>query len=295
MDYQIFKEKMIKKIRNLAPGEMRNCRIEVETRYKVNEKLDALTFVPLETSGKLRAYPVFYLQELYDLYMAGNSIERIGRYVVSMLNEVPSEAVFESGTYDTDNMKEQVILQLINYEKNIQLLADIPYRRFLDLAVIYRAVVQYDEGQWSGLIVTNEIMEEWNMTEEELYQHAWERTAERFPFVLKDTGRMFGGGIVVENGMGRMHFLTTEFCRFGAAAMLYPDILKMASDLYGGGFVILPGSVHELYLVKETEDEACVWKEAVECANIELVRPAEYLSDSLYYYDRQTGTVNVLL
>ena len=295
MDYQCFKEKIVKKIKNLAPGAMRNCRVEIETRFKVNEKLDALTFVPSDVSGKLRMYPVFYLQELYDLYLAGNSLERIGRYVVSMLNEVPSEETVEKGTFEPCSMKEQVILQLINYEKNIQLLEDVPHRRFLDLAVIYRAVIQYDGNQWSGMIVTNETMKEWNMTEEDLYEQAFERTAERFPFVLKDTGRMFGSGIVVENGEGRMHFLTTELFRFGAAALLYPDILKMAADMYEGGFAVLPGSLHELYLVKETPESAQAWKEVVLCANAELVPPSEWLSDSVYYYDYDDETIKILL
>ena len=295
MDYERFKEKIIKKIKNLAPGEMRNCRIEVETRYKVNEKLDALTFVPVETCGRMRAFPVFYLQELYDLYLAGNSLERIGRYVVSMLKEVPSDAVIETGTFAPDNMKEQVILQLVNYERNIQLLSDIPHRRFLDLAVIYRSVIQYDEDKWSSMIVTNETMSEWRMIEEELYQQAWDYTSQRFPFVLKDTGRMFGSGIVVEHGQRRMHFLTTELMRFGAAAMLYPDILKMAADIYGSGFAILPGSIHELYLIKDTPECAAAWKEAVVCANTELVPPADYLSDSVYYYNYDDETINILL
>ncbi len=295
MDYEHFKEKMIRKIKKLAPPELENCRIKVETRYKVNEKLDALTFIPTETSGKLRAYPVFYLQELYDLYLAGNSMERIGRYVVSMLKEVPSQEVIETGTFEPDNMKEQVILQLINYERNIHLLSDIPHRRFLDLAVIYRSVIQYDEDQWSSMIVTNETMEEWHMTEEELYQHAWEYTSQQFPFVLKDTGRMFGSGIVVENGLGRMHFLTNELLRFGAAAMLYPDIMKMAAEIYESGFAILPGSIHELYLIKDTPECAAAWKEAVVCANNELVPPADYLSDTVYYYNYDNETINVLL
>lgn len=295
MEYEHFKENIAEKIRMLTAGEKEECRIEVETRYKVNERLDALTLVPVKKSGKLRAYPVFYLQELYDLYLAGNSLERIGRYVVSMMNEVPSVEIIEKGTFSPENMREEVILQLINYERNLQMLEGIPHRRFLDLAVIYRAVIQYGEGQWSGMIVTNEIMDEWNMTEEDLYRMAWERTPERYSFVLKDTGRMFSGGIVVESGQGRMHFLTTEFCRFGAAAMLYPDILKMAADIYGSGFTILPGSIHELYLMKETEEEAVAWKEAVECANAELVRPSEYLSDSIYYYNRESETITILL
>lgn len=295
MDYEVFKGKLIKKMKNLAAKETETCSIKVEKRYKVNQMLDALTFAPNEVGGKVRCYPVFYLQELYELYRAGNSLNRIGRYVISMLNAVPSEEVIEKGTFDKESMKEHVILQLIHYERNIHLLEDIPHRRFLDLAVIYRSVIQYDKDQWSSMIVTNATMEEWGMTEAELYEMAWTKTAERFPFVLKDTGRIFGSGIVVENGLGRMHFLTTELYQFGAAAMLYPDILKLAAKGYGSGYAILPGSLHELYLVKDTPEDAKAWKEVVECANSELVPDSEWLSDSIYYYDYENETITILL
>jgi DNA gyrase/topoisomerase IV subunit B len=64
---------------------------------------------------------------------------------------------------------------------------------------------------------------------------------------------------------------------------------------YGSGFAILPGSIHELYLIKDTPECAAAWKEAVVCANTELVPPQDYLSDSVYYYNLDDETINILL
>ena len=295
MGYETFKDTVLNTIRDYLPEEWKDCEISLHTRYKVNQRLEGICFQwPQDSETELSACPVIYLQDLYDLYLAGNSVEKILRYVAGMMGEVPDSQKIRSGAFSLEGLKDSVILQVINYEKNKEMLKEHPHRQFLDLAVIYRAVVIDEDGRCSGVTVTHEIMKEWGMTEEELYQRAYKRTPELFPFVRQDTGRMFGSGIIVSPGQRTLYFLSTESFRYGAAALLYPEILEMTAEDFKGSFAILPGSIHELYLINDTRSQAKAWKEVVEAANEELVDPSEWLSDSIYYYNHTEKTVSLL-
>lgn len=296
MKYEQFKLEIKNRLGAYLPVEWSGWKVRMYPKYKVNQKLDAVTVMPQDAEArKTGAYPVFYVQDLYDLYQAGNDIGKILRYVSKVMQETPSQEEIGKRAFDIERLKDCVVLQLIHYERNRELLKELPHRRFLDLAVIYRAVVFDSEGKWAGMVVTNEIMKGWKLTEKQLYQNAWEHTRVALPYVLKDMGRMFESGIAVENTRDKIYFLSNDSLQFGAAAMLYPDILELAAGKFGGGYGILPGSIHELYLVKGSADEAEFWRDVVKTANEELVAPQEWLSDSIYYYDDIKKTINILL
>jgi len=75
--------------------------------------------------------------------------------------------------------------------------------------------------------------------------------------------------------------------------MLYPDMLEKAAETYQGDFLILPGSIHELYLVG-LQRPAVPWKLVVRSANQNLVNPREWLSDHVYIYDSSAKVVKIL-
>ena len=81
--------------------------------------------------------------------------------------------------------------------------------------------------------------------------------------------------------------LTNSTGIFGAASLFYPFILEMIGERMGGNYYILPSSVHETILIPDNEDyllselEEMVW----EINRTELMAE-DWLSDSVYYYDR---------
>ena len=294
MDYEKFKKEIRLQIRAYLPEEMENWKVRIFQKYKVNQQLDAVSLQPPEEDGRNGAFPVFYMQDLYELYLRGNSMDAILKYVCSWMFNASETYAARENDFDTAWMKERVVFQLINYDRNFQMLSDLPHRKFLDLAVIYRVISLDGDGHMYGVIVTHDLLESWDMTEEDLYKKAWENTLQMLPFVLKDASQIVGEECTLVDFENRMYVITNDGCHFGAAAMLYPDILEMAADEIGSSYIILPGSIHELYAVKDQENRLHHWRKTVRYANQNLVHPTEWLSDNLYYYDKVRKTVKIL-
>jgi len=295
-DYEGFRKDILQRLPSYLPVEMQAWEVECRIHYKVNEELDAFTLMPPksvrknEEKQKPGAYPLFYMQDLYEMYRNGNDRGRILRYVASCIMAVPKQEEVEASGFSMDRFRDDVVFQLINYEKNQEMLKEYPHRRFLDLAVIYRILVFGPDGEWAGSLVNHSMMEAWKMTEEELYALAAKHTPEALPFMLRETGEM----MAEEDVQDRMLLLGNERMTFGAAAMLFPELLERAAEIYQDSFLILPGSIHELYLVCDGRKGLVPWKLAVETANRELVDPREWLSDHVYFYDREKKEVRIL-
>ena len=94
--------------------------------------------------------------------------------------------------------------------------------------------------------------------------------------------------------MCHMHVMSNPRKVFGAAVLCYGDPVRefakqVESDLY-----IIPSSTHEiLILPKEPGSGTEVLKDLIWEINRQEVEADEYLSDSLYVYDRQKDTIEI--
>jgi len=88
--------------------------------------------------------------------------------------------------------------------------------------------------------------------------------------------------------------LTTEYGKYGAAALLYPDIFFTVASAVDGNVVIMPASIHEVICVKEIgnlAEDAC---DMVREINKIALLPGEFLSDSVYLYNYEEGTIEIV-
>jgi len=200
-----------------------------------------------------------------------------------------------------ESAKGRIIVELIKESWNQELLVEIPYKAFLDLAVIYRLKMWECKSGDVVHTVTNEMMEHWNITEEELYEAALVNLQkEEFEIiglhqVLKD---MTEEHIDVEQ-KGEFHgwaYVFTNRSRIkGAAAMLRTDLLNRFAEAHGSDLFILPSSVHEVILLPAKEDEnTAELRRIVRETNEEIVNEEEWLSDEVYYFRRSTGAVELI-
>lgn len=88
----------------------------------------------------------------------------------------------------------------------------------------------------------------------------------------------------------RMLILSNVQHFYGAGALLYPGLLERLAQEHGCGFFILPSSVHEVILLTDygEDDPECLGSMVRE-VNRENVPREEFLSDHVYYYDRESG------
>ena len=86
----------------------------------------------------------------------------------------------------------------------------------------------------------------------------------------------------------RMLLISNSKNFFGAAALFYDGLMDFIAGMVGGSYYVLPSSVNELILLPddgETDPECLA--ALVRDVNRSVVRPDEWLSDNVYYYDAQ--------
>ena len=248
MDYEMFKEIVREKIKDYMPPEYRDAVVDIFGVNKVNGIRDAIA---VRKPGEQIASNL-YLDDVYKAYQQCDDLEMT---LKSMAEEYRGMAEKSVKKFDVDlsKMKDRVVMMLVNTEQNKEMLADLPHREFQDLSVIYRYVVSQDEQGVASFKVTNDIMEQTDMTPEELFRHASENTKKIFPpRIASMEDVMFGmiGGEDIPDEIAElfevdkdrdpkesMWVISNSSGINGAVSMLYDENLnklaeKMGTDLY---------------------------------------------------------------
>ncbi len=253
--------------------------------------------------------PCVYLDEFYREYESdGMKFDEIVDEVCRLILKHEEDDALDfdiSGFKRWETVRENLYPKLINAEQNKELLEKIPHRAFMDLAVVYYAVVRDSAREDIGtILIYNGHMEMWGQEEENLYREAMinmrtdgeanlvsiENIIRRvFPY--EDISLGLGGH---QRDIG-MYILTN--CRkcFGAAEILDKKTLRMIADEVGDRFIILPSSIHEtIVLPPKDEKEYGMLKEMVREVNDTQVDVEERLSYHVYMYNRDEETLQIV-
>lgn len=88
-----------------------------------------------------------------------------------------------------------------------------------------------------------------------------------------------------------LHVITNQRKTYGATLILFPEIFRAISEVYGENLYILPSSIHELLVLPESLDYAERLKEIVREVNSTCLEQVELLSDNVYMYKRESGSI----
>lgn len=193
MDYGTFKAMTKKHFLEYMPGAFKDCEVRIIQVEKVNQTLNGLSLVPAE-SGSCGSSPVIYMNNMYRLYQERGNLEDV---LAGMAREMVRAYVRMPSCLDRSVMeklidRENVILQLVNTEKNQDLLKTCPSRPFLDLTIIYKVMLYKGEGTAVGVRVTHQLAKDLGMDEEALYQAAFQNTRKQFPTVVMTLEEILG-------------------------------------------------------------------------------------------------------
>lgn len=258
-------------------------------------------------SGENNVASTIYMEPFFKAYRDGEDMEEIVGEILEVYESAPSEDVDMSFFRDFSKVKDRLCMKLVNRAANPELLPKIPYRDFLDLAVVYY-VDCYNPVIGIGTVqVYNSHMETWGVTEEDLWEAASVNTPKRKPGRIESMGDMLaemfagqgdGDGECLSCSMGEapvpMLVITNKERVYGAAVVLYSRILKQAADKVGSDLFILPSSLHEVLAVPMIEErDAAKLKEMVEDVNRKELRPEDVLSDNVYIYRRELNRLEI--
>lgn len=247
----------------------------------------------LQTKGE-KTRPIIYIDSLLKTYACTGNIEESKNTVLEIYKR-RDNVLAEWNGFGWEQVKPYVRIRLARMEGNEEYLKDRPYKKVLDLAIIFVVLLNEKEGEIAAQVLWTQ-MEAWGIDIEELYLTAIDNFRKE-EFTITNMASLFPAELAEELEMGiDMYIFSTKNRIYGARAMLRMDMLKTFADEKKCNLFILPSSVHEVLLVCD-EKGICVegLKAMVSTVNSDpdAIEVEEVLSDSVYYYDRGKGRVRI--
>lgn len=255
--------------------------------------------------------PVVYPEEFILPYILGVlDAEKIADILLEQCRQGKISQNVAACLGDFKLMKDKVRMRLVNYGANSRKLEDIPHRKFLDLAITYYLDMQADlAGQNGAGAITNALMDMWGVSEDELYRLGMERLVAEDAFHTTDILDMIRQNAQEEqdtqleeaiaelqkdHGRPKMYVVTNQGRFYGANCLLNTSFLQEMAEDSGCSLMVYPSSVHELVILPQKNGyENRMGTKDIQEINYECLPKDEWLSNSIYRYDREKREVSI--
>lgn len=284
--------------------------LAVQERVKegVGEEVDITIYEAVKNNGTkhkgltfakrdVNLSPTVFLEPYYRQFLAGIGMDQIVEDIVCLYGELELESAWD-GTFmkEYEEVKDRIVYRLVSRKANKELLEEIPYRGFLDLAVIFYVLVDVNDYGTASMLIRNEHLEIWGTSEEALFMEASRNTPRILGEDFQDMDSIIEEitGIHQDAGQSRIYVLTNRIRCNGAAVILNEGCLDRIGDVLGQNYYVLPSSIHEMIVVPESTgpDKQELSNMVKEINETQVVRE-EVLSDCAYYYDRTKSSLIV--
>ena len=270
--------------------------IETEIR-KVDKVNGSYLGIVVREEGSSVA-PTLYMDAAFAAYASGKaSFQDVFDDLCLSLEEAKKDGLeFDlEGLNDYDQVKKNLIVEVISATTNKELLDTVPHMLLEDLAIIYRFIVNAPVGKGT-VLVTNTLLDQFGVTSQQLHTDALTYAPLNDPLTMKDLGsfmtRMLGGEVPegAFDATSNIYIASNISGTYGAGVLVYDDFFEKAVEKMHGSFYIIPSSIHELLLVPENGEIDCeMLTSMVKEVNCTTVHPSERLSDNVYHYDSEEG------
>ncbi|MBR1692441.1 MAG: hypothetical protein IJ711_06645 [Lachnospiraceae bacterium] len=247
--------------------------------------------------------PTIYLDEYYRRLRAGSSMEEIANEILDKHRQLVMTDDKDFGFFtEFEQVKSRIVFRLVNYDRNKERLAQMPYERYLDLAVVFYCHLSAERGGHAAIPIYTQHLKMWKVEKSEVFRWARRNTPKLFPCELTDMKTMIQTvmseeekqeceRIMREEGSGviPMYILTNVHRLNGASVILYRKVLDDFAKSCKGSFFLLPSSIHEVILVPAQNAVSMEeLSQMVRDVNETQVEAEEFLSDHAYYYDAES-------
>lgn len=249
-----------------------------EQEYIINGVSEKLCLRPTNANQKGReTVGGSEYSELFLQYNMGMSLELIANKFI--LDSSRDSNLADESEADFSAYRNRIGAALINRKNNMEYLRTMPYRPFLDLAVIYRIMLKNGD-KIESTAVTNDIMRKLQLCENDLYENSLEYMKKTFPTKAVKAGNVCR--------------LTNLPGIFGASSLLDKEMLQKLANEYAGDLIVIPTDIHEVHILPKKH------------VNVEKIRgvimrlkditePENFLSDNYYVYDADYKQLELVL
>ncbi|MDE6959441.1 MAG: hypothetical protein K2P27_01125 [Lachnospiraceae bacterium] len=238
-----------------------------------------------------RERPTVYVNDYYREDLTKEELEVIADRVLKTLRECQ---MFKSQSLeqilDFGKLKQRIFCRLISRERNEELLKEVPWIPWMDLAAVFYFRIPEEMMKHATALIRRGHMEYWKVTLEELCKAAAGNMAEEPVFFESIEEFMECAGFEpVSRGMYILSNLRKEY---GAAVFMDPGVQRMCWETFGEDFYVIPSSIHELLLLpKSLSFGRADLDQLIQEVNATCVSPEEYLSSHAYLYSGETGVL----
>lgn len=285
MDYKDFVEIMCTAVSEELPSDIR---VEYREVLKNNGQFK---YGIIFNEKNINASPTIYLEYYYELFQNGTDVGDIAKDIVSDFYKNRLRKSIDVDFFSNyENSSERIFCKLINKSMNEELLKDVVYEEFNDLAiVVYCKLNDFDFGN-ASITIRNSHIEMWNINKEEIINKAKENTRKQLNVCIKNMYEMLAETIEMDSEFLPMYVVTNDEKVNGAIYMIYDDLLDELCGYIGDDYYILPSSIHEFIVVSANdEDDKKYYDEMVKEVNLNHVLPEEILANHAYRYSRAGG------
>ncbi len=244
----------------------------------------------------LNISPTIYLNPYYHRFLNGVSMEDIYTDILNTYyKNLPTKDFDISIFRNFKKASKTIAFKLVNKEKNEELLKDVPYVEFQDLALIFFSIVKNFRTEFATILIHNQHLALWNIDIETLYRIALENTPRLLPYKFENLDHLIFEEeyeSLAELHQFNMYILTNKLKIHGASCIAYPNLLKRISDFLEDNLILIPSSIHEILIIPESLTKAEYsmddFKMMIAEVNETALTDDELLSDHAYIYDRET-------
>lgn len=296
MNFEDFKENFSSDVKDTL--ERRNgieYEVDARTVEKMNSTYEALTVKP---EGSVIGVNL----NLTDIY---KELENGADYgvLVSKSADLAAEAIENRPDFDLasitdyDKMKNTLAIEVVSAERNKTNLENVPHRDMEDMAVVYRFVLgDTGSGSSSSILVTNQMLENYGNTSDQLHEDAIKNAPEIRPLVIEGMAEVLAKqmgvedlelmGLNIPSEQEQMFVASVEGNVHGAGVLAYQDFMDKAAERAGGSFFILPSSIHEVLIIPDNgKFDTASLENMVREVNATTVDIEDQLTDNVYHYD----------
>lgn len=237
--------------------------------------------------------PSLYIDNCFSEYNDGKDADMIAKELISLYKEsAPGENVDVKFFTDFSKVAEKLTFKLVNYEKNKNMLKEVPYKIFEDLALVPLCLIENKYIGTGSIMIKNRHLEEWEVSFDELWENVFERAVINTPVKISGLLENIMGAHEIDEELDfcgdlkHMYVLSNTSGNYGAAVIMYPGLLHDLSEKLGSDLIILPSSLHEVIVLECAELN--IRKEdlfaMVGEVNRTVLQSEDILSDNIYHY-----------
>lgn len=190
--------------------------------------------------------PPISIYEYYQRFLQGTPWGVAAREATQEFfdDKITRSALEDMGVFNPD----MVIPTFANVKENAERLEQIPHTRFEDLAVVLQVVYQSLGGINLNMTVTDDILEEWELSFDELYQRSLDNPRNIESVQMVELYKMLDEMASYEGAAKNLppfYVVTNTGQYLGAASILYKEKMRELAGSLGEDILLVPMSIDQ--------------------------------------------------